>query len=179
LRLQNRLIQEGHHRNHITPEAFGKGISRFDFNRLHIVTDSKKWDHYTKSDIFKLRELVANGPNPRAKWVDIDCSLNYMNSLIDGLAKYNPIVHCADSGTIPDSGGLSSDFMKAFDFIRSFDKIMIFNSTFSWWAALLSDASQIGVFAPWKTTKKRNKNLGLTSFPGWFSWGDKGDLYWK
>ena len=60
-----------------------------------------------------------------------------------------------------------------FNFIRSFDKILFKNSTFSWWASVLSDASRVGVFGPWKPDKgKKNKNLGQADFPGWFSWGN-------
>ena len=57
---------------------------------------------------------------------------------------------------------------------------MFKNSTFSWWAAVLSEASCVGVFGPWKPNKgNRNKNLGKMDIPGWFSWGLENNLLYK
>ena len=39
LRLQNRLIQENHAKNHITSQSFKDVISQFEYDKLHIVTD--------------------------------------------------------------------------------------------------------------------------------------------
>jgi len=182
LRLQNRLVQKTHHKNHVTAECYRRAIEQFDFDKLHIVTDAKKWDHYNVEDIQEIREEIAIGPNPenRSPWVTVDQSLEYMNHLVDGLSQYNPIVHCNDASTIPESGGLRGNFMDDFNLIRSFDNVMLFNSTFSWWAALLGGASKVATFGPWKPNKGINsKNLGQTTFPGWFSWGSTDDLFWK
>ena len=56
---------------------------------------------------------------------------------------------------------------------------MIFNSTFSWWAAALSGAEKVAIFNPWKIAKPAHgrRNLGQTNFPGWWSWGNANDLY--
>ena len=95
-----------------------------------------------------------------------------MNSLIDGFSKYDLVVHCNDAPTIEGSGGLRDDFMTDFNLIRQFDKIMFKDSTFSWWAAVLSDASQVSPYGPWKPNKGvKNKNLGNASFKGWSPWG--------
>ena len=181
MRLQNRLIQENHHKNHISPQGYIKGIEKFDFERIHIVTDAEKWNHYDESDIEKIRYHVKNGPNPpsNSSWVSVERSMDYMNSLIDGFAKYEPIVHCNGAKMIKGSGGLRGGFIDDFNLISSFNKIMLYNSTFSWWAALLSDASKIGVFGPWKPRKHNCRNLGKTNYPGWFSWGTVEDLYWN
>ena len=176
MRLQNRLIQKAHHKNHISAQAFVKALDNFEYKNVHIITDSKKWTPYDEQDILDLRKEVSQGPGAHSEWVDVPRSLYYMNSLIEEFSKLNPIVHCGGE-TIPNSGALASDFMKDFNFIRSFDKILIFNSTFSWWAALLSEASRVGTYGPWKANK--NKNLGQTQFDNWFSWGSKQDLYWK
>jgi hypothetical protein len=173
-RLQNRLIQATHCQNHVLFDVFDKGIQNFDFDKLHIVTDAKKWDSYKKEDIEEIQEEIRIGPNPPEKspWVSIKYSLDYMNHLIDGFSKYNPIVHCNDAKTIAGSGGLRSDFMEDFNLIRNFDKIMFKDSTFSWWSAFLSEASHVSPFGPWKPNKgPKNKNLGLADFPGWNSWG--------
>ena len=181
LRLQNRLIQKTHHRNHISAEGYIKGINKFDFDRLHIITDAKKWANYTLQDLEEIRHEVQIGPNPslRSPWVDINKSEEYINHLIEGLNSLNPIVHCNNEPVIEGSGGLRSGHMKDFDFIRTFNNVMIFNSTFSWWAAFLSDAENVGTWEPWKPNKgAKNKNLGRTTYDGWFSWGTTEDLYW-
>ena len=181
LRLQNRLIQVSHNKNHIKADSFISAIKQFDYDRLHIVTDAEKWDRYTKSDVQKIRDEIQVGPNPpsNSPWVDIDQSLEYMNHLIDGFQHLNPIVHCNGASTVKGSGGLRGDFMDDFNLIRSFDKVIIFNSTFFWWAATLSGASKVAIFNPWKIAKppEDRRNLGKTNFNGWFSWGGKEDLY--
>lgn len=181
LRLQNRLVQVSHHKNHVLADAYLRGIEKFDFDRLHIITDAKKWSAYSREDIEEIQEEIKVGPNPpsNSPWVSVDQSLYYINTLISGFEDINPIVHCNGAPVIPGSGGLRSGHMDDFNFIRGFDKIMIFNSTFSWWAALLSEASQVGTWGPWKPNKgARSKNLGKTNYPGWFTWGSKEDLYW-
>ena len=182
LRLQNRLVQVSHHKNHVLADGYKKGIEKFDYENLHIITDAKKWSHYSKEDIEEIRHEIMVGPNPpsNSPWVDVNQSLDYMNNLIDGFSDLNPIVHCNNEPVIEGSGGLRSGHMKDFDFIRSFDKVMIFNSTFSWWAAVLSGASSVGTWEPWKPNKgAKNKNLGRTDYNGWFSWGSTEDLYWE
>jgi len=181
LRLQNRLIQVSHNKNHISAEALKRAISNFDYERLHIVTDAEKWDTYDLSDIEKIREEIRIGPNPpsNSPWVEPDQSLEYINHLIDGLSDLDPIVHCTSADTIKGSGGLRGSFINDFNLLRSFDQVIVFNSTFSWWAATLSGAQKVGVFNPWKIAKleHQRRNLGSTNFPGWFSWGNSGDLY--
>ena len=182
LRLQNRLVQQTHHKNHILAEGYKRGMEKFKFDRLHIITDAKKWEPHTEEDIEEIRDEITVGPNPAhsSPWVKMDQSLYYINTLIEGFADMNPIVHIPDAPVIKGTGGLRSNHMQDFDFIRSFDQIMIFNSTFSWWAALLSDAKHVGTWLPWKPNKgPRNKNLGQTAYPGWFSWGSTEDLYWE
>ena len=183
LRLQNRLIQVSHNKNHISADSFKEAISKFDYDRLHIVTDAEKWTPYTLQDIEKIRDEIAIGPNPpsNSPWVEATQSLEYMNHLITGLADLNPIVHCNGAKTIKGSGGLRDSFIDDFNLLRSFDQVVIFNSTFSWWAATLSGASHVAVFNPWKIAKPKHqrRNLGQTSFEGWFNWGSADDLYFK
>lgn len=183
LRLQNRLIQVSHNKNHIKADSFISAINRFNYDKLHIVTDAEKWDTYTEHDIKKIRDEIQIGPNPpsNSPWVDINQSLEYMNHLIDSFKELKPIVHCNGATTLKGSGGLRGDFMNDFNLIRSFNKIIVFNSTFSWWAAVLSGASEVAIFDPWKIAKPKEKrrNLGRTDFNGWFSWGSEDDLYYK
>lgn len=181
LRLQNRLIQEAHNKNHITADSIRKVLESMEFRRLHIVTDAKKWETYSSQDIIEIQEEIRIGPNPTPSWVPTQQSLEYVNHLIDGLADLQPVVHCNGADTIKGSGGLRGSFIDDFNLIRSFDKVIIHNSTFSWWAATLSGASEVAVFNPWKIAKPeyQRRNLGETSFEGWSSWGGKESLYFK
>ena len=53
-------------------------------------------------------------------------------------------------------------------FIRSFDKILFSNSTFSWWASFLSDASEIYFNKKWQPHHAGGRvKLGLTDYPNW------------
>lgn len=94
-----------------------------------------------------------------------------MKRFVDGMQQLNPVLHLSNAPLTPGSPAMRDDFIDDFNFIRSFDKILVHNSTFSWWAALLSDASKVGVWQPWV---RGNKNLGLTDYAGWFQWGKGG-----
>ena len=183
MRLQNRLVQVSHNKNHITADSFKEVIKKFEYDKLHIVTDSEKWGGYTLEDINKIRHEISVGPNPpvNSPWVEPEQSLEYANHLMDGLSELNPIVHLNGATTLPGSGGLRGDFIDDFNLTRSFNQVIIFNSTFSWWAATLSGAEKVAIFNPWKIAKKpeARRNLGNTSYPGWFSWGSASDLYFK
>jgi hypothetical protein len=50
---------------------------------------------------------------------------------------------------------------ESFDLIRSFPIIISSNSTFCWWAAILSGATRIFGFSPWYRYKKRTRALRL------------------
>lgn len=183
LRMQNRLIQESHNKNHIHADAFKRALARFEFNKLHIVTDLEKWDTYNASDIEKIQHEIAIGPNPpsNSPWVSTEQSLEYINHLIGGLSELDPVVHITNDTTVPGSGGLRGSFIDDFNLIRSFDQVIIHNSTFSWWGAVLGSAKNVGIYSPWKIAKpiKERRNLGETNYPGWFSWGSEGDLYFN
>lgn len=162
-RLENRIVQETHYKNSIDPEVYKKSIlDNFDFDRLYIITDSDRWEDVDEEYIRKLHKKYRK---QGTAFIPIDKSMEYMSNLVNAFKDFRPkIIH-------------NDDIMKDFNFMRSFDKIMFKNSTFAWWAAVLSESSKVGVFGPWKPNKKeKNKNLGVTDFPGWFSWGSEGDL---
>jgi hypothetical protein len=179
MRLQNRLVQLNHHKNHVLFDAYERGVEHFKFKKLYIVTDAKKWDFHTKEDIEEIQYEIRIGPNPTPAWVSTKVSIDYINKLIDGFSKYDPIVKCNGASVLQGSGGLRGNFLYDFNLIRSFDKIMFNNSTFSWWAAVLSDATRVSPFRPWKPAKNNCRNLGRTDYPGWFGWGLKEDLYYE
>ena len=177
IRLQNRILRLAKFPH---PSDFIKAVKRFgDYDRVHIVTDSEKWGDHTIEDIKEiaqkverkkgyinqLRRLRGTNKIPHSLMKE---SLENMKVFVDGMQKLNPVLHLSDSPLIPGSPAMRADFIDDFNFIRSFDKILVHNSTFSWWAAVLSEASQVGVWAPWV---RGNKNLGMTDYPGWFQWG--------
>ncbi len=177
LRLQNRLIEINHFLNLIEPKYFSSVIKKFNYEKLHIVTDLEKWENYSANDITKIKKDMIKGPNPGTAWVSTEDSLMYVNLLIKELSKYNPIVHCSNAPTIYGSGGLRGSFMNAFDFLRSFDQMILFNSTFSWWAAVLGGSTKVGVFSLWKPGRgQESPNLGDTNYKGWFNYGTANDL---
>lgn len=176
-RLQNRLVMVNHYLNFIEPFEYKNVIDRFSFDKLHIVTDAEKWDYHNENDIKRIRKDIMKGPNPAAHKIKTYESIDYMNSLVDVLSEYNPVIHTSQEGTIPGSGALRGGFIDAFDYIRSFDKGILYNSTFSWWGLVLGGAKEVGVFSQWKPGREDNQpNLGETSYPGWFRWGKSESL---
>ena len=74
------------------------------------------------------------------------------------LSEYNPVV-------------VHRNVLDDFNFMRQFDKILFQHGTMSWWAAFLSNASQVGVYGPWRPWKgTSNKNLSDVKIDGWFKW---------
>ncbi len=167
-RLTNRLVWETHYKNFLKPETFANVISaNFNFDKLYIVTDSDKWGYIDNKYVERLKNKISiQYKENSTKFIPTQVSVDYMNNLVDSLKQFNPILHH------------SNNFIDDFNFIRSCGNIMFMNSTFAWWASLLSNAHKIGSFGLWKPGKGKNKNrnLGKTDFPGWFSWGKEEDL---
>jgi hypothetical protein len=167
-RLTNRLVWETHYKNFVKPESYNRIIkSNFKFKRLFIVTDADKWDYANKKDIERIKKkiIIQYKGNPTGL-IPTKTSVKFMNRLVDNLKEFNPILHHGNN------------MIDDFNFIRSFDQIMFKNSTFAWWASVLSEASSVGAFGPWKPGKgkKKNRNLGKADFPGWSCWGSTNDL---
>lgn len=136
-------------------EDFINAIEKFDFEQLHIVTDMPKWEKATEKDLLSMK---FHYDVPQKDRVETKLSVEYFNSFITGLEKYNPSV-------------VSKSVSEDFDFIRTFENILLQHGTMSWWAAALSDASSVGVYGPWRPWKgTSNKNLGKFNRKGWFSW---------
>lgn len=144
----------------VSPKEYCEAIEKFSsFSKLHIVTDIPFWRPITTEDVINMR---FHYKVPDKKRINPEFSVQYFNSLYFELSKLNPIVRIGYS--------IKEDF----DYIRSFDKILFQHGTLAWWAATLSNASEVGVYGPWRPVKgDKNKNLGETDFPGWFKWGTK------
>jgi|2_EtaG_2_1085320.scaffolds.fasta_scaffold02928_3 hypothetical protein len=155
-RAGDRLLYESTFPYRTPPGEFLQGLAQFEFENLHIVTDMPRWEHYNAKDI---EELSVHCSVPQKLRVDPQLSADYFNSFVDGFAHYNPII-------------TQREILEDFNFMRSFDKMMIQHSTLAWWAAVLSDASDVGVYGPWRSWKgKSNKNLSNIGLKGWFQWG--------
>jgi hypothetical protein len=132
-----------------------KAIEKFDFDKLHIVTDMPEWKKVSTLDLQKMsfHKFVE-----KENSVPLQRSADYFNSFVDGFSKYNPIVQKRTVG-------------EDFNFIRSFDNILFQHGTLSWWASVLSSATTVGVYGPWRPWKgSSNKNLSNVPIKGWFKW---------
>jgi hypothetical protein len=157
LRLGDRLFYHNTYGEYVvTAESFRNAIQTFDFERLHIVTDMKEWRNITKTE---LEGMKFHADKPSAHLNDLQIAVDYFNSLVDMFSQFNPLVR------------VGNKIHEDFNYIRSFDKILFQHGTLAYWAAFLTAASRVGVYGPWRPMKgKKNKNLGKTDLPGWFSW---------
>ena len=70
--------------------------------------------------------------------------------------------------TIGDRKKYKSNVLNDFNFMRKFDKILFSNSTFPWWASLLSDATQIWFNKEWQPNHYNGMiKLGETNYKSW------------
>jgi len=154
LRAGDRLFYKKNFHLRPTIKNYLNAISQFDFGKMHIVTDMKKWAHITKEE---LENTSFHVDVPRYHWPDLQQSADYFNGFIDGLAKFDPIIN---------RGKISEDF----NYIRTFDNILFEHGTLSWWASITSNANCIGVYGPWRSKDHPSKNLSQVDREGWFQW---------
>ncbi len=154
-RAGDRLFYKNEFDSKPSVNSYIQAINKFDFERLHIVTDMPSWSHITRDSLAK---MSFHYKVPEKDRVDPQRSVDYFNSFIDGFAKYSPIVK-------------KRSIIDDFNFIRTFDNILFQHGTMGWWAAALSNASKVGVYGPWRPWKgTSNKNLSKVPFKGWFQW---------
>jgi len=144
----------------LTFERYQNGLSQIDFDKLHIVSDLpvniiNSSGKITPQDLLDCK-YHTNLENESVEMAEK--AADYVNELIEKFLNKHKINFW--------NQGLDRDFNR----IMTHDKILFGYSTFAWWAAVLSEASQIGVFEPWRPWKSNNKNLGKTNYPGWFGW---------
>jgi len=154
IRTGDRLFMKNEFYTKPRVEKYLSAIGRFNFSDLYIVTDMPVWKKTTASELSQIR---FHREAPTADRVPIAESVQYINSLIEGLDQFNPIIN---------NGTVGQDF----NFIRTFSNIMFEHGTLSWWAAFLSDADKVGVYGPWRPWKNKKKNLSQIPLDGWFKW---------
>jgi len=154
-RAGDRLLYKNEFYMKPTIQEYIDAIENFDFDELHIVTDMPNWEHITEEELGRMKFHVDI---PEDKRPPAHLSVEYFNSFVDGLKKYNPHV---------EQRSVSDDF----NFIRSFGNILFQHGTLGWWAACLSEAEKVGVYGPWRPWKgEANKNLSQIPLNGWFRW---------
>ncbi len=136
-----------------SPDSFLSAINRFEFKKLYIVTDMPSWNYLTPKE---LEKTIFHVKVKKEMSVPIESSVNYFNSIVGALEKFDPILY-------------KKNISDEFNFIRSFDKILFQHSTTAWWAARLSNASKVGVLKGWRNWKLNNKT-NLLDNKNWFQW---------
>ena len=132
-------------------------------NGANINTLFEWYDGVIKSQNIQFNKmyLVTDGP-------DDPCSVKFKKHY--GAEIYsNETINCL---IWPDSQDEKEERYKCtigdFDFMRKFDKVLLSNSTFSWWAAVLSGASEVYINKEWQANHKNGRvKLGLTDYSGW------------
>ena len=165
LRMGDRLfLKRTYIKEHqIKPEQYLRAIQKFDFARLHIVTDMPSWKPVTLDSLSKMK-FHAGGTGGKKisqhrRIQDDMVAVDYFNEIYEALRQLNPLVRRGYS--------IADDF----NYIRSFDKILIQSGTLSWWAACLSNASKVGAYGPWRPYRESdNSRLSDVKLPGWFVW---------
>ena len=154
-RAGDRLFYANEYDSKPQAQNYINAIQQFDFDRLYIVTDMPEWEQITPEQLNQMRFHVDVAEDKR---ISPQQSVDYFNSIVDGLSQFNPI-HSKNS--------VAEDF----SFIRCFNNILFQHGTLCWWAAALSDARKVGVYGPWRPWKgASNKNLSDINLEGWFKW---------
>jgi len=159
LRTGDRLFYKAHYDSKGNPlvsiDKIENAINQFDYSKLYIVSDIPKWKETTINEMKKFKFHLDVDP---IHSIDLDSAVNYHNTLIKVLNKYDPIIQNDD---------ITSDF----NFLLSFNMLLFQHSTMAWWAAVIGGNKQVGVYGPWRPFKgKKNKNLSQIPLPGWFKW---------
>ena len=155
LRAGDRLFYANEYDSKPRAESYINAINQFQFDKLYIVTDMPEWKTITVEELESMKFHVNV---PQENRVTPQQSVDYFNSLVDGLSQFKPI-HSKNS--------VAEDF----SLIRGFNNILFQHGTLAWWGAVLSDAQKVGVYGPWRPWKgASNKNLSEINLEGWFKW---------
>jgi len=159
LRTGDRLFYKAHYDSRGNPlvglDKVENAINQFNYSKLYIVSDIPAWKETTINEMKKFKYHVDIDP---IHSIDIASAVNYHNTLIKTLNKYDPIIK-------------NNDIVSDFNFLLSFNMALFQHSTLAWWATVIGGTKQVGVYGPWRPYKgKDNKNLSQIPLPGWFQW---------
>ncbi len=130
-------------------------LKNIDFDQLFIVSDLP---NFKQIDMKTLKSYSFHIKNLQVEPLVYEWALEYHNSIIKMLSQFSPIFQ-------------NDEIYEDFNTIRSFKNIIFQHSTTAWWASVLSDASTVGVYGPWRPSKgKANKNLSNIPLNGWYKW---------
>ena len=148
---------------YLNADKLKKLIDKIKYENLYIVTNLKKHQKWTMDDLNNYRKFYLKHGDSGCHYVEsrlinqeeMKASLQNLNNLITVLNEHNAI-------------WISDSILNDFNTIKSFNKIIINVSTFSWWAAILSDAKEVYASENWKYLKgERNKNLPFVELENW------------
>jgi len=142
----------------VKPKDFIETISKCEYENIFIVTDMPLWEEIDEKTLSSLSFHQNN-----IKEVKLKIAIKYFNSIFNSLNDLEPIVchRKQNNGSVSDH----------FSFLRTFNNIIFQHSTTAWWASVLSEATSIGVYGPWRPFKGNgNKNLSDIPLPGWYKW---------
>ena len=70
--------------------------------------------------------------------------------------------------TIGDRKKYKNNVLEDFNFMRKFDKVLFSNSTFPWWASVLSNPSEVWFNNEWQPNHYNGMiKLGETNYKNW------------
>ena len=140
-----------------------KLIDKIKHENLYVITNLKKHKKWTMDDLNNYRKFYLKQGDSGSHFKESQLindeemkeSLQNLNNLITVLNERNAI-------------WISDSILNDFNTIKSFNKIIINVSTFSWWAAILSDAKEVYASKNWKYLKgERNNKLPFVKLETW------------
>ena len=162
------------------PDFYYKLLKSIKFKKLYIVTNSEKFNRYSEEEYLNLKEKLKNsggdGDNKSvfqrgcypwvSKYITNEQALNKINKIFNVFNNFKPI-------------WINKNMHDDFHTLCKFNRIIIAPSTFSWWAAILSDPKIVYCYRPWKNVQyelllqnEKKRNLGKTNYTNWIHWGD-------
>lgn len=157
LRLGDRLFLENQYGTNMfaSVEQYENALKDFKFKKVSIVTDVPFWREINANDLLNLECHT----NVCRKSQTMEKGVIYFNEIFNFFNTFNPHVR------------LNQKIDEDFNFIRSSSQILFMHSTFSWWAAFLSNALKVSVYGPWRPIKQSsNKNLSKLPLENWSQW---------
>ena len=162
------------------PEFYYDLLKSIKFNKLYIVTNSEKFDNYSEDEYLNLKQHLKNSGGDGdtktvfqrgcypwvSKFITNKQALDKINKIFNVFNNFNPI-------------WINKNIHDDFHLLCTFNRIIIAPSTFSWWAAVLSNPKIVYSYKPWKNVQyelllqnDKKRNLGKCNYPNWTHWGN-------